>query len=257
MINTKLCVRKLRFFTLIELLVVVAIIAILVALLMPTLRQAKETAYRVLCLSNQKQIALACISYSASNRAQLPPAQAEKETLSFDDLLGLGKYDGRNLSISAESKAEAYRKSGIEIKKYTSLLYKCPAYKKEFARDDGTFIRNIAGCIAGDVNDDPSNAIGKNHIFAGVMGDGWSASLVMVLAPASTFMLGERTSGRQGGQYSDIRLGRAKAHEGKGAEGLHGTPWRDNYAFVDGSVKTLSFSETTSPNNMWSRAPTD
>jgi prepilin-type N-terminal cleavage/methylation domain-containing protein len=47
-----------RAFTLIELLVVIAIIAILAAILFPVFAQAKESAKKVGCLSNLKQLSL-------------------------------------------------------------------------------------------------------------------------------------------------------------------------------------------------------
>ncbi len=47
-----------RAFTLIELLVVIAIIALLIAILMPALREARQVAKSIQCLSNLKQIGL-------------------------------------------------------------------------------------------------------------------------------------------------------------------------------------------------------
>jgi prepilin-type N-terminal cleavage/methylation domain-containing protein/prepilin-type processing-associated H-X9-DG protein len=52
-----------RAFTLIELLVVIAIIAILAAILFPVFAQAREKGRQAVCLSNLKQMGLACIMY--------------------------------------------------------------------------------------------------------------------------------------------------------------------------------------------------
>jgi prepilin-type N-terminal cleavage/methylation domain-containing protein/prepilin-type processing-associated H-X9-DG protein len=59
-------------FTLIELLVVIAIIAILAALLLPTLSRAKAQAQGTKCLSNTHQLVLAWLMYAGDNKEALP-----------------------------------------------------------------------------------------------------------------------------------------------------------------------------------------
>lgn len=59
--------RGTRAFTLIELLVVISIIALLIALLLPALAQAKEASRTVQCLSNERQIGTAFSGYAADH----------------------------------------------------------------------------------------------------------------------------------------------------------------------------------------------
>ena len=62
-------------FTLVELLVVIAIIALLLSILMPSLRKAKSMAMRLACAHNLKQIDLAVSFYLNENDNTYPCAQ--------------------------------------------------------------------------------------------------------------------------------------------------------------------------------------
>jgi prepilin-type N-terminal cleavage/methylation domain-containing protein/prepilin-type processing-associated H-X9-DG protein len=74
--------RKRRGFTLIELLVVIAIIAILAAMLFPVFARARESARKIQCLSNVKNIAMAFQLYF-TDFDRYPPAEHDPNVIKF------------------------------------------------------------------------------------------------------------------------------------------------------------------------------
>jgi prepilin-type N-terminal cleavage/methylation domain-containing protein/prepilin-type processing-associated H-X9-DG protein len=71
--NTCPCLARRSGFTLIELLVVIAIIAILAAMLLPVLANARRTAHKIACVSNLRQDGVAIKMFADDNDDYLPP----------------------------------------------------------------------------------------------------------------------------------------------------------------------------------------
>lgn len=84
-LNHKSVVRvKKTIFTLIELLIVIAIIAILAAMLLPALNKARNTAKKISCINNLKQLGLATAIYTDSYDGYIPCSFYEYGPSSFD-----------------------------------------------------------------------------------------------------------------------------------------------------------------------------
>ena len=72
--------RRTRAFTLIELILVIAIIAVLISLLLPSIQSARENARRTQCSNNLMQIGAALGNYASVHNVFPPGVVSEKGT---------------------------------------------------------------------------------------------------------------------------------------------------------------------------------
>jgi len=205
-------------FTLIELLVVIAIIAILASLLLPALARAKESAKRITCVNDFKQLGLSVTMYADDNEGLYPQRQG-------------------NPSNMWPLQLQAYY---VE----TKILY-CPS--------DDLKPQNFGTGSPFAALNAPRSYIfnGFNDYFKGSY-SGKAMPESAVKESSETVLFGEKDSQSghwwmdywQGDDYQELDQTRHNKTKQGGGGG-------SNYAFADGSARYLKFGESLNPINLW------
>src|SRR4051812_2852977 len=99
-------------FTLVELLVVIGIIALLIAILMPSLSRARQQGQRIQCMSNMRQIGMATMQYTNENKGWFPRAagggSAFDDWIYWDSARATTRNDGRLVKYLGPQFVEAH-----------------------------------------------------------------------------------------------------------------------------------------------------
>ena len=211
-------------FTLIELLVVIAIIAILAAILFPAFAKARESARRISCVSNLKQIGIGIMQYVQEYDEKLPACETR-------DFPGIGRVPYADTIKSYVQDANIYRCPSNSLT--TKMRNSGEIYFAHYYANGGDD-NNVTDAAGGERNRPMNRDEDVNTAEQG------GAALGSITSPSQTILIGENRNARAEPNYYNAGEAQFQGHLGT-----------TNFLFADGHVKSMRPTLTVQGVNMW------
>jgi len=182
-----------RAFTLIELLVVVAIVAVMVALLMPVVQKVREAAKTTTCAANQRHFGLILNAYAAQYRGAIPVGY-------FYNAPTYAYYWSRFMTKDSAFRplvAGPWRKSPAPLTTVGGTQIKCPKNERIF----GNGVTASAG-YAGPtyaLNSSGGDGYYTGGLMSSATGNYWRGRRIQGIRSPSNFMLAIDAAARETG----------------------------------------------------------
>jgi len=233
-----------RAFTLIELLVVVAVIAILAALLLPTLTRAKESGRRAVCASNLRQLTIALDLYAVDHDGFYPP----RSPVGAWPTRLYGGYE--NLEVLLCPTERLPNAAGTPMDPDGApRSYVMNAFSDYFLEvlSPSEYFGLTLGTHSGSLNEAQIRLPTETIVFAEKRTGRDEFYVDVASATAETFVTGPFPTSTAAPVSAFMDL----VEQGRHLNSRNPKASGSNHAFADGSVRYIPYGQTLSPENQW------